>query len=145
MPFITEEIYHLLAKRTDDLCVLPYPALRTAESAVLSEARLLKEAITALRDARVKAQLKPKEPIKVFIQTRMLKPPIVAISRLLARQINAQSIEFTREPIPAPLRSFAGKDKFYIVARSKRWIAVTNKGRTAKRTDLSQGFPRIRQ
>ena len=31
MPFITEEIYHLLEERTDDLCVLPYPALRPAE------------------------------------------------------------------------------------------------------------------
>ncbi|HEV3413610.1 MAG TPA: valine--tRNA ligase [Puia sp.] len=114
MPFITEEIYHLLRERTDDLCVLPYPALLAAEPKILSQGALLKEAITALRDARVKAQLKPKEPIGLFIQSdaegtyRLLQP-------ILARQINADSIDFTREPIPAALTVVAGKDKYYIV------------------------------
>ncbi|HXB34219.1 MAG TPA: valine--tRNA ligase [Puia sp.] len=114
MPFITEEIYHLLEEHTDDLCVLPYPALRPAESTVLNQGALLKEAITALRDARVKAQLKPKEPIRLFIQTdaesscRRLQP-------ILARQVNAQTIDLTREDIPGALTIVAGKDKYYIV------------------------------
>jgi valyl-tRNA synthetase len=114
MPFITEEIYHLLEERTDDLCVLPYPALRPAESDVLSRGALLKEAITALRDARVKAQLKPKEPIKVFIQSAA-EPAYSLLQPILARQINAQSIEFTREPVSGALTIVSGKDKFYVV------------------------------
>jgi valyl-tRNA synthetase len=114
MPFITEEIYHLLEEHTDDLCVLPYPALRPAQSNVLNQGALLKEAITALRDARVKAQLKPKEPIRLFIQTdaessyRRLQP-------ILARQVNAQTIDLTREAISGALTIVAGKDKYYIV------------------------------
>ncbi|HET6254589.1 MAG TPA: class I tRNA ligase family protein, partial [Puia sp.] len=114
MPFITEEIYHLLANRTDDLCVLPYPAIRSVDNKTLSQGTLLKEAITALRDARVKAQLKPKEPVRLFIQSdvesvyRQLLP-------ILARQINAESIDFTRETVAGALTIVAGKDKYYIV------------------------------
>jgi valyl-tRNA synthetase len=114
MPFITEEIYHLLAERTDDLCVLPYPALRAADPEILGQGALLKDAITALRDARVKVQLKPKEPVRLFIQSdaestyRLLQP-------ILARQINAQSIDFAREAISGSLTVVAGKDKYYIV------------------------------
>ena len=74
----------------------------------------MKEAITALRDARVKAQLKPKEPVRLFIQSdaesiyRLLQP-------ILARQINALSIDFAREAVPGALTIVAGKDKYYIV------------------------------
>jgi valyl-tRNA synthetase len=114
MPFITEEIYHLLADRTDDLCVRPYPAIREANPTILRLGAILKEAITAIRDARNKAQLKQKEPIGLFIQSetestyRILQP-------VLSRQINAQSIDFTREAITGALTVVAGKDKYYIV------------------------------
>jgi valyl-tRNA synthetase len=114
MPFITEEIYHLVKDRTDDLCVLPYPASRAADGQIITRGVLLKEAITALRDARVKAQLKPKESIDLFIRTddettyRLIQP-------ILARQVNAQSIQFTREPMSGALTVVAGKDKYHIV------------------------------
>jgi valyl-tRNA synthetase len=114
MPFITEEIYHLLAEHTDDLCVLPYPAPQPAESDVLTRGTLLKDAITALRDARVKAQLKPKEPIGVCIQSGD-EPAYSLLKPILARQINAHSIDFTREPVSGALTIVSGKDKFYIV------------------------------
>jgi valyl-tRNA synthetase len=114
MPFITEEIYHLLADRTDDLCVLPYPAIRDASPTILSHGVLLKEAITTLRDARVKAQLKPKEPIRLLIQSDA-QSIYESLQPILARQINAQSIAYTREAISGALTVVAGKDKFYIV------------------------------
>ncbi len=114
MPFITEEIYHLLAERTDDLCVLPYPALRDAKLTILSQGTLLKAAITALRDARLKAQLKPKEPIRLFIQSDA-QPTYESLLPILARQINAESIDFTREAIAGALTLVTGKEKYFIV------------------------------
>jgi valyl-tRNA synthetase len=117
MPFVTEEIYHLLGERAegDDLCIRQFTSIGEASASILAEGTLLKEAITALRDARNKAQLKPKEAIKLFIQSeseaifRRLQP-------VLSRQVNAASIDFTRESIPdASLTIVSGKDKYYIV------------------------------
>jgi valyl-tRNA synthetase len=114
MPFITEELYHLLAERSDDLCVLSYPAVRKTDNTVLAEGALLKEAITALRDARNKAQLKPKEPIKLFIQSDAAAT-YQLILPILSRQVNAESVDFTKEAVPASLTIVSGKDKYYIV------------------------------
>jgi valyl-tRNA synthetase len=116
MPFITEELYHLLKERTagDDLCIRQFASVERADDAVLAEGALLKEAITALRDARNKAQIKPKETIRLFIQSekeavyRRLQP-------VLSRQVNAESIGFVLEAMPGALTVISGKDKYYIV------------------------------
>jgi len=117
MPFITEEIYHLLAARAegDDLCVLQFAPAATADARVLAEGALLKEAITALRDARNKVQLKPKESIKLHIQSESSEAVFRTLSPILARQVNAESIDFTRDAIPGSLTVVSGKDKYYIV------------------------------
>jgi valyl-tRNA synthetase len=113
MPFITEEIYHLLADRADDLCVLPYPALLAADPGILSQGALLKDAITALRDARVKVQLKPKERVDLFLPESITT--FEWIAPILARQVNA-NFGFTGQPIPGALTIVCGKHTFYMVA-----------------------------
>ena len=55
MPFITEEIYHLLDQREDDICVKQLAAVEAVDPALLNSGKLLKEAVTAIRDARNKA------------------------------------------------------------------------------------------
>ena len=117
MPFITEEIYHSLAARAegDDLCIRQFAAAASADAPVLAEGALLKEAITALRDARNKAQIKPKESVKLHIHSEASEAIFRTLSPILARQVNAESIEFTREAIAGSLTVVAGKDKYYIV------------------------------
>jgi len=116
MPFITEEIYHLLAPRAegDDLCVRQFTPVAAAEAGILTQGNLLKEAITTLRDARNKAQLKPKDNIDLFIPIE-LQSAYEPIARILGRQINA-GIGFTPQPIGGALVVVCGKDKLYVVA-----------------------------
>jgi valyl-tRNA synthetase len=118
MPFISEEIYHLLAPRTegDDLCVRQFAGPAAADARVLAEGVLLKEAITALRDARNKAQIKPKESVRLHIHSEASEAVYRALSPILARQVNAESIDFVKEIVPATLTVVAGKDKYYIEA-----------------------------
>ena len=113
MPFITEELYHLLAERTDDLCVKQFAAAGAVDPAILGQGNLLKESITVLRDARNKAQLKPKEAIRLYIQSSA-EATYRLIDPILARQANAGSIEFASEAVTGTLAVVSGKDKFYI-------------------------------
>jgi valyl-tRNA synthetase len=114
MPFITEEIYHLLAERTDDLCIRQFAAPGHPDHNILEQGALLKEAITALRDARNKAQLKPKDPIRLHIQSES-EATYRRIQQILARQVNAESIDFTKEAVAGALTVVSGKDKYFIV------------------------------
>ena len=63
MPFITEEIYHQLAERTDDLTVKQFTAIRIPDKNILDKASILKQDITAIRDTRKKNEIKNAEKI----------------------------------------------------------------------------------
>ena len=114
MPFVTEEIYHLLEQRTDDLCIKQFEPLQQAQQNVLNTGALLQQAITAIRDARNKAQLKPKESVVLHIQPTE-KDHYKHIEALLAKQVNAKAIHYTADPVPQSIAVVMGKDKFYLV------------------------------
>ena len=114
MPFVTEEIYHLLEQRTDDLCIKQFEPVQQAQQNVLNTGALLQQAITAIRDARNKAQLKPKESVVLHIQPAE-KDHYKHIEVLLAKQVNAKAIHYTADPVPQSIAVVMGKDKFYLV------------------------------
>ncbi|MDX2048981.1 MAG: class I tRNA ligase family protein, partial [Chitinophagaceae bacterium] len=116
MPFITEEIYHQLKERKkgDDLTVRQQAQVSGHQPGVLEQGKLLKELITGLRDIRIKQQIKPKESIRLFIQTQQqnIYPPIQSI---LCKQVNAEHLTFVNEAEPGTISSVIGKDKFYLL------------------------------
>lgn len=118
MPFVTEEVYHLLRHHDDDLCVKQFAAIQTADAGILATGELLKQVISALRDARNKNQLKPKDSVQLHIQTGDAQS-YTAISSILAKQVNAESINFIQEPIANSIVVAIEKDKFFIVTNQE--------------------------
>ena len=113
MPFITEEIYHLLAPQSEDLCVKQTKKAIGGSASVLAAGELLKQVISALRDARNKNQVKPKMAITLSIQTAD-QTGYAAIENILQKQVNAESIQFTVQTVPNSIVVAVEKDKFYI-------------------------------
>jgi valyl-tRNA synthetase len=113
MPFITEEIYHLLNERKDDLCIRQFGAIKPVDNKILEEGELLKKVISALRDARNKNQVKPKETIKLYIQTEN-KEAYSEIDNILTKQVNAEAVSITAETVPNTIVVAVEKDKFFI-------------------------------
>ncbi len=113
MPFITEEIYHQLKEQKDDITIKQYPAILKNNEAILKKGIVLKEVITAIRDARNKAQLKPKETIKLHILAND-KTVYQPIESILAKQVNAESVSYTDKPISNCINVVIQKDKFFI-------------------------------
>jgi valyl-tRNA synthetase len=113
MPFITEEIYHLLRDKEDDICIKQFSEIKAANTIVLAEGELLKNVISALRDARNKNQLKPKESIKLHIQSENNKA-YQPIEKILLKQVNAASIHYTNDAVANSTVVAVEKDKFYI-------------------------------
>jgi len=113
MPFVTEEIYHLLQQRADDLCTRPYKAFDKADAAILVQGNLLKEVITGIRDVRNKNQIKPKEQIQLYIQTT-LTSTYQSIENILYKQLNAKAILFVADKVANTISAVIGNDKFYI-------------------------------
>ena len=115
MPFVTEEVYHLLKDRRegDDLTVKQFAVSSSQSETILSQGNLLKNVVTGLRDARNKNQVKPKEKIKLFIQSDQ-SAIYQSIESILVKQINAESITFVSEQVNPSISTVIDKDKFYL-------------------------------
>ena len=113
MPFVTEEIYHLLKEQQVDLCVKQLGESNLSDAAVLRAGELSKQVITAIRDARNKNQLKPKETIELFIQTSDAAN-YRNIESMLGKQVNAIAIDYCSEAVANTIVVAVEKDKFYI-------------------------------
>jgi valyl-tRNA synthetase len=113
MPFITEEVYHQLKGRKDDLCVRQFAAVQKTNVSVLRQGELLKQTISAIREARVKNNIKPKDVIKLHIQSADEKG-FAAIETILSKQVNAQSVDFVKESMPDTITVVTGTTKFFM-------------------------------
>lgn len=117
MPFVTEEIYHLLNEnQSTDLCIRQLDSsfvFRDSDREILQEAELLKAAITAIRDARLKAQIKNKDAVALYA-TVTEKGTWNGIQEILCKQINAEAFNFTDDAVADTIQLVLGADRLYI-------------------------------
>jgi len=64
MPFITEEIYHLLKGQPDDLCIKQFGEIKEWDNDIINEATTLKNYISKIRDFRAANNIKTNEKIE---------------------------------------------------------------------------------
>jgi valyl-tRNA synthetase len=138
MPFITEEIYHLLGEKHDDLCVKQFAAIKEANNGILAGGELLKQVISALRDARNRSQLKPKETIKLSIQSEH-SDVYKKIESILLKQVNAETISYVHETVANATVVAIEKDTFYIESERKADIQAV-KADLLKDLEHQKGF-----
>ncbi|HWC54253.1 MAG TPA: valine--tRNA ligase [Chitinophagaceae bacterium] len=140
MPFVTEDVYHQLKERDqmDDLCIKRFPNIRDTDPTILQSGILLKDVITGIRDAKNKNQIKPKERIKLYIQSDA-RDAYSPITNIFARQVNADSISFTQESIKSSITTVIQKDKFYIETETKL-DSSNQKEQLEKELEYQKGF-----
>ena len=148
MPFVTEEIYHQLRTREhgDDLTVkqigeVGQNHLNVSElqpATVLQKGQMLKEVITAVRDARNKNNLKPKETVTLHIQTTSAAD-FDLIEPILAKQVAASRISFVEDAVPNTITVVVGTHKFYIESEAVVDTAA-QKEQLLKDLEYQKGF-----
>ena len=141
MPFVTEEIYHQLSERKegDDITI----KIRSKgewgyKPYTLGQGKLLKEVTTALRDVRIKNQLKQKEEIKLHIQTSE-QSAYNSFKSILAKQVNASEINFVSDAVAGSISSVVQKDKFFIETENELDTSA-QKDQLKKDLEYQKGF-----
>ncbi|MDP3394209.1 valine--tRNA ligase [Sediminibacterium sp.] len=138
MPFITEEIFHLLKEQKEDLTVKLQGKPNPADDTILAAGSLLKDVITKLRDARNKNQLKPKDPVVLHIMAEN-NNGYKAIESILMKQVNASNVVYTSTAIANTIVVNIEKDKFFIEAEQQLDTAAI-KDRLLKDLAYEQNF-----
>lgn len=138
MPFITEEIFHLLREQTEDLTIKLQGKPNPADDPILAAGSLLKDVITKLRDARNKNQLKPKDPVVLHIMAENTNG-YKAIESILMKQVNVSKVVYSSTAVANTIVVNIEKDKFFIEAEQQLDTAAI-KDRLLKDLDYEQNF-----
>jgi valyl-tRNA synthetase len=138
MPFVSEEIHHLLQQQQTDLCVTQYEKTLSPDAIILQQGELLKQVISALRDARNKNQVKPKETIQLHIQTADTVA-FKAIENIISKQVNAAAVFYTNDTVSNCIVVAVEKNKFYLESEQKL-DSVTLKTDLLKDLEHQQNF-----
>ncbi|MBS1777184.1 MAG: valine--tRNA ligase [Bacteroidetes bacterium] len=118
MPFVTEEIFHQLAQRepNHDLMVMPL-TISQSNLSILNEGILLQQIITAVRDCRNKSGLKPKESIKLWIESNKSEF-YNRVEDVISRQVNAEKVQLVSEPQNDCIAIVVQTEKLFIEAKT---------------------------
>jgi len=140
MPFVTEEIYHQLKERqeSDDIAIKQDSGFKSQDTQILKNAVLLKQVITSLRDVRVKNQIKPREEIRLHIQTSS-QAAYNSFKPILAKQVNAAEVNFVKDTMQGTINTVVQKDKFYIETE-KELDTSAQKEQLIKDLEYQKGF-----
>jgi valyl-tRNA synthetase len=100
MPFITEEIWHLLKQRSEKDCVIvaEWPGqLPFVNEKMLEEFEVAKELVTVVRNVRTQKQISPKEKLEVIERSSadrsFFDPVIVKLANLSAFTYSTGKVE----------------------------------------------------
>ncbi len=100
---------------------------------------LLQELISSVRDTRNKNQLKPKDTIKLWIDSDH-HSFYESVQDILRRQVNAETIGHTTEPKQGSIAIVVQTDKLYIEAAAATIDVGAQKEQMQKELEYLKGF-----
>jgi len=119
MPFVTEEIWHLLKPREngEDCIVSRYPGKESYDESQIKKIEQVKDIITAIRDARSSNAKSPKDALKFCAIKSANTNSLLAsesVKNLLMKMANLSELTLADEE-PADMLSFiSGADKYFV-------------------------------
>ncbi|MEZ5013240.1 MAG: valine--tRNA ligase [Chitinophagales bacterium] len=137
MPFITEEIYHLIAGRETDLIVSAWPATAAVDMAILEEGELAKEVISKVRDARARNNISPKEAAPLFLQGDA--NVLIDFRESIRKLANLTEIRTTHEEVGDAIAFLAGNTKCWLLVARELDVDAERRKFT-EQIDYLKGF-----
>ncbi|HXH17646.1 MAG TPA: valine--tRNA ligase [Chitinophagales bacterium] len=142
LPFITEEIWHLLKERSEKDCITVsrYPEGKTPDEGLLKKAEAVKEIITRIRDIRGQANINPNEPLPLYVLSND-RNGYELFRQTIMKLASLKSIEFVTAEIKGAKTFLVGADTFFLQTPVSVNVEEERK-RLAKEIDYIKGFIR---
>lgn len=138
MPFLTEEVFHLLREQKEDLIVRQLPEVHKKNDALLQQGQLLQQLITSIRDTRNKNLLKPKDVVSLSYDSAN-DAFYQATGDILKRQVNSDKLEKTTEAVAGSMAIVVQTEKMYILSHAEVNAAV-QKDKMQEELNYLKGF-----
>jgi len=131
MPFITEDLYHLLKDRKDgdDLCVKQFEMYALADKEIIAEGEFLKRVITDIRTLKAKAGF---TSFNVYLADSQYSK----LFFLIQKSTKATKVKVAEGPITGYVRIVIGKDVIFIETEKP----INRKEDLLKELEYQKGF-----
>lgn len=138
MPFITEEIWHLIATRTEKDCIIiaNWPTINKTDNKILAEFEVAKEIVTTVRNVRAQKQLSPKEKLVVFEKSNADKS---FFDSTIIKLANLSAFNYTKNKIDGTF-SFQIKTTEFFIPLSANVNIEEERTRLEKELNYNLGF-----
>jgi valyl-tRNA synthetase len=138
MPFITEEIWHLIKERdSKDCCIIAkWPEKTRLDIEQLNEFEITKELIATIRNVRAQKQLSPKEKLTLLLKEGASASIFESVTIKLA---NLNEIKFSSDKIDNAF-SFVIKNREFFIPLSANLNIEEERERILKEIDYNKGF-----
>jgi len=121
VPFISEEIWHILEERKEGesvmLCMQPVPEAFNTE--LIAKFAFAGEVIMAIRNVRKEKNLPQKESIRLFIRKNNNEAPDTTFDALVGKLCNISEMGYVEEKVPESVSFVAGSTEFFIPLTGK--------------------------
>lgn len=139
MPFISEEIWQNLAKRSEgeSICLAPWPKIEGADASYLSSFDQMLAVVNGVRNIRASKNIPAKEPLDLHLPAEEALD--TELRSLAAKLANIGSIASKSDDSGIGFSFLAGKYEFFIPADDQVDLEA-EKERIEKELDYQRGF-----
>ncbi len=114
MPFITEEVWHILNEQSKDIIISEMPIAAEYDKEVISNFEFTEEVIGAVRNIRNKKNIANKEKLKLFVKRNQEKELSKELDAVIIKLCNLESLEYINKDLEGANRFMIGTAEFFI-------------------------------
>ncbi len=116
MPFLTEEIWHILRERKeqDSIMVSLQPAVGPFDTSLIERFRYAGEVIMAIRNFRKDKNIPQKDPVRLFIRKNNNEVPDTTFDPVVCKLCNISELGYVLEKSPDDQSFIVGSTEFII-------------------------------
>jgi len=141
MPFITEEIWHLIRERDDRDCIIvaEWPkTLSALDQKQLAEFEVCKELVAMVRNVRAQKQLSPKEKLEVIEKSDAERS---YFDNAVVKMANLSAFSYSKEKVDGAF-SFTIRTTEFFIPLASNLNVEEERERLKKELEYNQGFLR---
>lgn len=138
MPFITEEIWHLIKERDDKNCVIvaQWPIEKNINKQLVAEFEAVKEIVATIRNIRAQKQISPKEKLALIEKSDAQHS---FFDEVVIKLANLSSLTYTKDKVDGAF-SFMIKTTEFYVPLANNINPAEERERLTKELEYSKGF-----
>ena len=116
MPFITEEIWHLLDERGehDSIMVTIIPEPGSYDEGILKQFEFAEEVIIALRNLRKEKNIPSKDPIRLMIRKNLSEKPDTTFDEVVMKLCGVSELTYVEDKVPDAATVIVRATEFYV-------------------------------